>query len=92
LQSTFLTARFKWLDGLVQGESDIDRGSATADAYATTSSIHQRCPPDFHPALHSFSADLRQQKSIRADFNHYANYLVLRSQQEQVATTVTMLT
>jgi len=80
----------------VQGESDIDRGSATADAYDDQPRpIHQRCPPDFQSraAILFQAVSPPSRKSIpRRLSTHYANYLVLRSQQSKWLPRLQMLT
>ena len=75
----------------VQGESDIDGGSATADAYATNlvrfiSDVRQTFTATLPFFFSRISAHQRVYSAPTS--THYANYLVLRSQQEQVAATV----
>jgi len=92
LQSTFPDSTIQVVGmAWVQGESDIDGGSATTDAYATNlvrfiGDVRQT----FSATLPFFFSRISVQQRVYSapTSTHYANYLVLRSQQEQVATTV----
>jgi len=93
LQSTFPDSAIQVVGmAWVQGESDIDGGSARADVYATNlvrfiSDVRQT----FSATLPFFFSRIsaRQKVYSAPTSTRYANYLVLRSQQEQVAATVT---
>jgi lysophospholipase L1-like esterase len=75
----------------VQGESDIDAGAATSAAYgANLTTFISDVRATFDPALPFFLSRISSSQTVYsapADAD-YANYLTLRTQQEQVAANV----